>query len=98
MKKSLMLLIIAMICLAGCSKKFETADAIRLEGGLEKPEMTTYQYGTHLLKTADKTYALGSKKLNLDLWIGKVVSIKGIKVKGYPLEGGPELIEVSSVN
>lgn len=98
MKKTLILLAITMIGLAGCSKQFETANGIRLEGKIEKPEMTTYQYGTHLLKTADKSYALTSKKVNLDLSVGKTVSIKGSKVKGYPIEGGPELIEVDSVN
>lgn len=98
MKKILILLTISMISLAGCSKKFERENVIRLTGKVQKLEMTTFQYGTHLLKAGDKTYALTSKKVDLNLSVGKEVTLKGTKVKGYPLEGGPELIEVHNVD
>lgn len=98
MKKILFLLAISIISLAACTKKFETENAVRLNGKIEKLEMTTFQYGTHLIKSGGKSYALTSKRVNLDSSIGKEVVLKGTKVKGYPLEGGPELIEVHTIN
>lgn len=98
MKKILLLIAISIVCLAACTKKFETETPIRLSGKVEKLEMTTFQYGTHLIKSGGKSYALTSKHVNLDASIGKEVVLKGTKVKGYPIEGGPALIEVHTVN
>jgi hypothetical protein len=75
-------------------------------GTISKAEMTSYQYGTHQLtgicledtkQKENKIFALKSDKILLDNWMGKKVLIKGNKVKGYPLENGPELIEVINV-
>lgn len=59
--------------------------------------MTTFQYGTHLLKMQDKVCALKSSSINLDNYLGIQVILKGNKVAGNPLEGGPELIEVKEI-
>lgn len=76
-------------------------------GVLQKQGMTSYQYGTHVLKgkslagepnQAETTFALkAGKKINLNKFAGKKVIITGKKVDGYPLESGPELIEVSAI-
>lgn len=70
---------------------------MQLTGILKKAGMTAFQYGTHLLRSGGTTYALESKGLRLDRFVGKNVSITGQKVNGYPLEGGPELIRVKSI-
>lgn len=98
MKKILVLLAIG-FTFASCStvKKSDDKNAVQLSGTVEKAGMTTYQYGTHTLKSADKTYALKSSTVNLDSYDSKVVNLKGVKVAGYPIENGPELIEVTEV-
>lgn len=76
-------------------------------GVLQKQGMTSYQYGTHILNgmalsgkpdQPETTFALrAGKKINLNKYAGKKVIITGKKVEGYPLELGPELIEVSAI-
>jgi hypothetical protein len=76
-------------------------------GVLQKKEMSSYQYGTHILKgkslsgepdQPETTFALkAGKKIKLNKFAGKKVIITGKKVNGYPLESGPELIEVSAI-
>ncbi|MGY0035666.1 hypothetical protein [Pedobacter sp. NJ-S-72] len=76
-------------------------------GMLQKKKMSSYQYGTHLLKgkslsgnpnQEEITFALkAGKKINLNKFAGKKVIITGKKVDGYPLESGPDLIEVSAI-
>lgn len=66
-------------------------------GLIEKPEMTSYMYGTHTISNDTKRYALQSKTIDLDRYIQKTVSIKGDSVKGYPVDGGPVLIDVKAV-
>ena len=85
--------------MSSCSSMKHGADndAVMLTGQVTKLGMTTFQYGTHLIKAKDKTYALKSSKLNLDKYLDKSVTLKGQKVAGYPLEGGPILIEVSEI-
>lgn len=77
-------------------------------GIVSKSENTSYQYGTHQLNgtlidgnpdTADKVilFALKSDKIKLDDWIGKKVIVSGNKVEGYPIENGPDYIEVTAI-
>jgi hypothetical protein len=78
------------------------------KGRVEKqPEMTSYQYGSHLLfgslidgaleNDTEKTYAIVSDVVDLTPWLGKNVVITGVFADGYPVEGGPELIQVTSI-
>jgi hypothetical protein len=98
MKRILVLSSIVAI-MSSCSsiKQGANNDVVTLTGQVTEMGMTTFQYGTHLVKAKDKTYALKSSKLNLDKYLDKPVTLKGQKVAGYPLEGGPELIEVSEI-
>ncbi|WP_131536809.1 hypothetical protein [Pedobacter nototheniae] len=98
MKKILVLsLFVAVFSSCSSLNSTTTGRSITLTGKIEKLGMTTFQYGTHLLKTENKTYALKSDAIKLDQYVDKSVTIKGKKVAGYPLEGGPELIEVTLV-
>jgi hypothetical protein len=73
-------------------------DLIELTGNLEATGMTSYQYGSHTLTTADTFYALKSGSQDLTAFEGKKVRIKGEKVEGYPVDGGPEYIEVKEIS
>lgn len=68
-----------------------------VEGVIREIGITTYQYGTHSIQGEFVTFALRSNSVDLNQYIGDTVIIIGSKVEGYPLEGGPELIEVKSV-
>jgi hypothetical protein len=74
-------------------------DEVFIKGILERQGITTYQYGTHVLLDKDgKTlYALKSESLQLDLYIGKSVEVKGKLVEDYPVDGGPAYLEVVKI-
>ena len=98
MKKILILsLFVAIMSGCGSMRSAAKGESISIEGKITKLGMTTYQYGTHAMNYAGKPFALRSSSLNLDNYVDKQVTLKGVKVDGYPLEGGPELIEVSEV-
>jgi hypothetical protein len=98
MKKILILsLFVAVFSGCGAMKNGNSSGTVTASGTIEKLGMTTFQYGTHLLKAENRTYALKSATINLDTYLDKKVTIKGKKVSGYPLEGGPEFIDVTLV-
>lgn len=74
------------------------AQSVSATGTLEKQGITSYQYGTHVLKDGKKTiYALTSKSVKLGDYAGKKVTITGTLIDGYPLDGGPAFVEVTSI-
>jgi hypothetical protein len=85
----------ALLSLTWCSTP---ADEVKLSGIVIKPEVTHYMYGTHALEeNGSIRAALQSNSLDLDAFLGKKVRITGNRVPGYPLSGGPELVEVQKV-
>jgi hypothetical protein len=70
---------------------------ISIEGVIEKTGFTIYMYGSHTISNGSKTFALQSTNINLDLYINKKVLVKGGKVEGYPIDDGPELVDVKVV-
>ena len=97
--KRILVLSLFVATISGCSSmnNNNSAGTITVKGKVEKLGMTTFQYGTHLLKAENKTYALKSATINFDDYINKEVTVKGKKVAGYPIDGGPELIDVTLV-
>ncbi|WP_406826051.1 hypothetical protein [Pedobacter sp. KACC 23697] len=97
--KKILILALFVTAISGCSsiKNAEKSGTVTANGTIEKLGITTFQYGTHVLKADNKTYALKSETLNLDSYLDKKVTIKGKKVIGYPVDGGPELVEVTLV-
>ncbi len=96
-----LLVLATLVCtFSACSSVMPTGSKhlIRISGTIEKMGMTTFQYGTHLIKSGNTTYALRSTKLNLNSFLAEEVRIKGTKVEGYPIENGPDLIEVLEVD
>jgi hypothetical protein len=72
-------------------------------GVLERPEVTTYMYGTHAItdETSGTMYALRSEDEGLlDGYVGQRVTVHGTLVAGYEngqVEGGPPLLNVTRV-
>ncbi len=90
----------AFVILLTVSCKKDTEFVVTKTSGVVKAQgTTTYMYGTHILtdNNGNTLYALRSSSVILDDYINKTVEIKGHKVKGYPVEGGPEYIDVSKI-
>ena len=82
--------------------KEPVAGTVVATGVLEKPEITSYMYGTHAItdEASGTRYALRSKEEGLlDRYTGQRVTVSGTPVPGYEsgLEGGPPFIEVNQV-
>lgn len=80
-----------------------TQEGAPVTGILTKPEITTYQYGTHLIvdEATSASYALESGSVDLDAYVGQAVTLYGTPVPGYQdgqIEGGPNLLNVTSVD
>lgn len=97
--KHLLSLLIVCLLVAGCSglKSETNKNLVIVTGKLSELGMSTFQYGTHTLNSGDKIYALKSVNINLKAYEGKNVIVKGTKIAGYPLNGGPELLKVLEV-
>lgn len=70
---------------------------MEVTGTLKASGITSYQYGTHTLTSAEKTYALKSTNIDLSKYEGETVKISGEKVEGYPVENGPEYLDVQKI-
>src|SRR5690606_31019046 len=79
-----------------CNNTVSKSPSMEISGTIEPIGMTTWQYGTHTISNEDGViYALRSENINLGDYEGKLVTIKGEKVEGYPVENGPEFIDVT---
>jgi hypothetical protein len=98
MKRILILLALA-TTFSACSKlnNKPNANFVELKGNLQLLEMSTFQYGTHIITEDQKTYALRSSVVDLKAYEGKTVKLKGTKIEGYPVENGPDFIDVTKI-
>ncbi len=94
MKKIIVLYTFFALMAFSCGDENTKSFEIELTGSLTVQGITTYQYGTHVLSTDSEFYALQSDKVNLDDFVNTVVTIKGNKIEGYPVDGGPDYIKV----
>jgi uncharacterized protein YceK len=98
--RRIVLLLIVGLAIAGCTTVKPVADKsqVTLTGKLNPMGMSTFQYGTHLLNANKQIYALKSSKVDLKAYEGKEVIVKGLKVVGYPVDGGPDFIDVQEIS
>ena len=88
---------------AGAGQDRSTSRTVEVTGVVEKPEVTTYMYGSHAItdEASGKRYALRSDEEGLlDDSTGRTTTVSGTLVPGYEdgaVEGGPPLIEVDRV-
>ena len=95
MKTLKIILIGTVICLSviSCRKGQNNLETIEVSGTIQKQEMTSYQYGTHTISG----YALRSSSISFDDYINQSVTIVGKKIEGYPIDGGPDYLEVEQI-
>jgi hypothetical protein len=68
-------------------------------GFIKKQGITTYMYGTHVLldEKGQTLYALRSDNIDLSKYINRKVTVKGYLVKGYPIDSGPNYLNVKFI-
>ena len=98
--KKLILLGLSLIILGGCSSYTKKSGVEKRTGTLTTIGMSTWMYGTHVLSddTGKPTTALsGEKSIDFNSYEGQKVEVIGLLKKGYPVDGGPEYLEVESI-
>jgi hypothetical protein len=92
--KILILFLVFGIAFLSCEKEiFKSDGTVELSGTLAKQGITTYMYGSHVMSG----YALKSNTIDLDDYLNKSITIVGKKIEGYPVDGGPDYLEVIKV-
>ena len=76
-----------------------SAPTVAAAGVIRRQGFTDYDYGSHVLKDEDGAtlYALTSDKIDLDEYIGLIKTVRGESVSGYPLDGGPDYMNVKTI-
>lgn len=98
--KCLQIFVVSLLFLtATCNKgtSSQNQDLMKVTGQIEKTGITSYQYGTHTLEGDETFYALKSDKIDLSPYEGKSVTVTAEKIEGYPVDGGPEYLNVVQV-
>lgn len=95
--KTFLLIVLALLVLS-CRKK-EKNVLIEARGIILVQGITIYQYGDHVLldNSGNVLFALVSDGNIPDNGTRQPVGIRGYKMKGYPIDSGPELIYVTEV-
>jgi hypothetical protein len=99
-----------LILAAGCagtsrpdrSSERSSGEPVTAEGRIEAAGMTIWMYGSHVLvgSGGEPRYALKAAEnagIQLSRWEGLRVRLVGRPVEGYPVDGGPVYLQVTSV-
>jgi len=99
MKYSFLLFAFMLSFLSSCSI-FDSNDSAVATGALHKIEVSTWMYGTHTLDDASgrHLYALTSSNIDLNAYENKQVEVWGNLVEGYPVDGGPQYLNVTNIS
>jgi hypothetical protein len=94
-----LLLVLLTSCSGGPEKRNDRYE-VTAGGRLVELGMTVWMYGTHGLvdsDTGEYLYALTSDPVDLELFEGSEVTVRGNLVEGYPVDTGPPYLEVFEV-
>lgn len=97
--KTLILSLLFSMIFISCEKN----KYISFEGVIQELEVTTWMYGTHIIYgtaangTENVRYALRSDNFDLSEFMLEPVLVEGHLIKGYPVDGGPEYINVDAI-
>ena len=72
----------------------DEAAQVTVTGTVVKQQaLTTYQYGTYGIEG----HAIKSEGIDLEQYVNKKVQATGEKIEGYPVDGGPEYLEITKI-
>ena len=97
--KFIKFIFIIAVLLLSCSSPNEPNLHIISSGIIKKIEISAWQYGTHTLNDKDgkPLFALKSSTKDLNAYNDVKVSVLGISIEGYPVDGGPEYLDVIAI-
>lgn len=99
--KKIIFLGMVFLLLVGCtSQETKKSSEMTLRVGTVAPlEMSTWMYGTNMLTKDSKIVVslIADKNIKLDDYNGKKVEVTGELKEGYPIDGGPEYLEVKTI-
>ena len=97
MRKLILFFALIVICFS-CEDDNDTSMKSS-SGIIRELQGSFYMYGTHTLEsnTGETLYALSSSSINLYEFNDMNVEVKGNLIDGYPVDGGPEYLEVKTV-
>ncbi|WP_424495358.1 hypothetical protein [Salinimicrobium sp. GXAS 041] len=81
---------------AACNQN-KSKNHLEITGTIQEQGITSYQYGTHTLTNSETFYAVRSDSVNLNDYLNEEVTVMGQKISGYPLDGGPEYLEILEI-
>jgi len=99
-KVSAIILMVALVLPCACFGAHSSKPGeVTATGFLKKQGITTYMYGTHVLldDNGRTLYALRSDTIDLNKYINRKVTIKGHLVDGYPIDSGPNYLNVNFI-
>lgn len=88
------------VSISSCKKEQaedSTNENVTVSGQIQRQSITFYQYGSHIISNDQEVFALRSETIDLETYINKTVIVVGQKVPGYPVDGGPDYLEVIRV-
>jgi hypothetical protein len=96
------IILLMFITVVGCAAEENSSEnySVTAVGTIQKSGFTTYMYGTHILRdnNGQILYALKSDNINLDDYVDiKNITVKGSLISGYPVDGGPEYLDVKKI-
>lgn len=89
--------LILILFAATCNRVTSQSNGMTVTGTIQEQGMTSYQYGTHTLTNSETFYAVKSDSVNLNNYQNREVTVRVRPIEGYPIEGGPEYLEVLEV-
>lgn len=100
MKKYLLVFILTVTAFFTIAwQNLDSKSYISAEGQISKIQISSWQYGTHILKdnTGRILLALRSSIVNLQNYEGKFVILEGDIIQGYPVDEGPRYVDVKRI-
>jgi hypothetical protein len=101
--KKLILLGLTLMILGGCSSygvKKSDDNTVSRSGIITEIGMSTWMYGSYVLSDESgkpMTALDGDEALDLGSYQGENVEVTGTLKEGYPIDGGPEYLEVKTI-
>jgi len=101
--KKLILLGLTLMILGGCSSygvKESADNTVSRSGVISEIGMSTWMYGSYVLSDESgkaMTALDGDDSLDLGSYQGESVEVTGTLKEGYPVDGGPEYLEVKTI-
>jgi hypothetical protein len=96
---AIILTVVIVLPFASFGADSKNPEEVIARGTIQKQGITTYMYGTHVLldDNGRTLYALRSDSIDLNKYVNRKVTVKGYLVNGYPVDSGPNYLNVKFI-